>query len=42
MEFLVTMTTQVPEGTSAQEVDDMRAREAANTSRLAAAGKVLR
>lgn len=34
MEFLVTMTTQVPAGTSDAEVDDVRAREAANTSRL--------
>ncbi|NUP47864.1 MAG: muconolactone delta-isomerase [Catenulispora sp.] len=42
MEFLVTMTTRVPTGTSAGEVDDMRAREAANTRVLAAQGKVLR
>jgi muconolactone delta-isomerase len=42
MEYLVTMTTRVPDGTSAQEVDDVRAREAANTAKLAADGKVLR
>jgi muconolactone delta-isomerase len=42
MEFLVTMTTTVPAGTSADEVDDVRAREAANTAKLAAAGTVLR
>jgi muconolactone delta-isomerase len=42
MEYLVTMTTQVPEGTSAQEVDEMRAREAAHTRELAAQGRVLR
>jgi len=42
MEFLVTMTTHVPEGTSAAEVDDVRAREAANTRELAAQGHVLR
>jgi muconolactone delta-isomerase len=42
MEYLVTMTTTVPDGTSAQEVTDMRAREAANTAKLAADGKVLR
>jgi muconolactone delta-isomerase len=42
MEFLVTMTTRVPEGTAASEVDEVRTREAANTRELAAAGKVLR
>ena len=42
MEFLVTMTTHVPEGTPAAEVDDVRAREAANTRELAAQGHVLR
>jgi len=42
MEFLVTMTTQIPEGTSAREVDEMRAREAAHTRELAAQGRVLR
>jgi muconolactone delta-isomerase len=42
MEYLVTMTTRVPEGTSAGEVDEIRAREAAHTRELAAQGKVLR
>lgn len=42
MEYLVTMTTKVPDGTSAQEVDDVRAREAAHTRELAAQGRVLR
>jgi muconolactone delta-isomerase len=42
MEYLVTMSTHVPEGTPAQAVDDVRAREAAHTSELAAQGHVLR
>ena len=42
MEFLVTMTTHVPDGTPAAAVDDVRAREAANTRELAAQGHVLR
>jgi muconolactone delta-isomerase len=42
MEFLVTMTTHVPDGTPAAEVDDVRAREAANTRELATQGHVLR
>jgi muconolactone delta-isomerase len=42
MEFLVTMTTHVPEGAPAQAVDDVRAREAAHTSELAAQGHLLR
>ena len=42
MEFLVTMTTRVPEGTSAREVDQVRAREAAHTRELATQGRVLR
>ncbi|HEX7159698.1 MAG TPA: muconolactone Delta-isomerase family protein [Trebonia sp.] len=42
MEFLVTMTTHVPEGTPAAGVDDVRAREAANTRELAVQGHVLR
>jgi muconolactone delta-isomerase len=42
MEYLVTMTTNVPEGTAPEEVDGVRAREAANTRVLAEAGKVLR
>ncbi|MFF7983200.1 muconolactone Delta-isomerase family protein [Streptomyces sp. NPDC007901] len=42
MEYLVTMTTHVPEGTSPEEVDDVRAREAANSLGLAEAGRLLR
>ncbi|MEU8817240.1 muconolactone Delta-isomerase family protein [Actinoplanes sp. NPDC048796] len=42
MEFLVTMTTRVPAGTTEDEVADMRAREAANTARLAAQGQIRR
>jgi muconolactone delta-isomerase len=42
MEYLVTMTTRVPEGTSAEAVADVRAREAAHTRELAAQGRVLR
>lgn len=42
MEYLVTMTTRVPEGTSEAEVDDVRAREAANSRRLAGQGQLLR
>ena len=42
MEFLVTMTTHVPPGTTPAEVADMRAREAANTRVLAAQGRILR
>ncbi|MGD0702757.1 MAG: muconolactone Delta-isomerase family protein [Trebonia sp.] len=42
MEYLVTMTTHVPDGTSAEAVDDVRAREAAHTRELAAQGYVLR
>jgi muconolactone delta-isomerase len=42
MEYLVTMTTRVPDGTSEHDVDDVRAREAANTRDLAARGRVLR
>jgi len=41
-EYRVTMTTHVPAGTSAAEVDDVRAREAANTRVLAGQGRVLR
>ncbi|GAA0230333.1 muconolactone Delta-isomerase family protein [Actinomadura nitritigenes] len=41
-EYLVEMTTHVPEGTPAHEVADVRAREAANTRELAARGRVLR
>src|SRR5271167_3143379 len=42
MEYLVTMTTHVPDGTPAEAVDDIRAREAAHTRELAAQGHVLR
>lgn len=42
MEYLVTMTTRVPEGTSEHEVEEVRAREAAHTRELAAQGRVLR
>jgi muconolactone delta-isomerase len=42
MEYLVAMTTHVPEGTSSEAVDDMRAREAARTRELAAQEHVLR
>ena len=42
MEYLVTMTTHVPDGTSQATVDDMRAREAAHSSELAAQGHLLR
>jgi muconolactone delta-isomerase len=42
MEFLVTMTTHVPEGTSEAAVEDVRSREAAHTGELAAQGHLLR
>jgi muconolactone delta-isomerase len=42
MEFLVTMTTHVPDGTSTETVDDVRAREAAHSRELAAQGHLLR
>ena len=42
MEYLVTMTTRVPDGTTEQAVDDIRAREAAHSRDLAAAGHLLR
>jgi muconolactone delta-isomerase len=42
MEYLVTMTTHVPDGTTGEAVDDVRAREAAHTRELAAEGHVLR
>ncbi|MFB4307387.1 muconolactone Delta-isomerase family protein [Actinomadura sp. GTD37] len=41
-EYLVTMTTRVPDGTPSHDVDGMRAREAANTRRLAEQGRVAR
>ena len=42
MEFLVTMTTHVPDGTAPETVDDVRAREAAHSRRLAEQGHLLR
>ncbi len=42
MEYLVTMTTNVPPGTAEQEVDDVRSREAARSRELAAQGHLLR
>jgi muconolactone delta-isomerase len=42
MEYLVTMTTHVPAGTSEEDVADVRAREAAHTRELASEGRVLR
>jgi muconolactone delta-isomerase len=42
MEFLLTMTTRVPDGTASETVDSVRAREAAHTRELAAQGHVLR
>jgi muconolactone delta-isomerase len=42
MEYLVTMTTHVPEGTSDAAVDDIRAREAARSRELAAQGHLMR
>ena len=42
MEYLVTMTTQVPDGTSEEEVQEVRGREAARSRKLAAQRKLLR
>jgi muconolactone delta-isomerase len=42
VEYLVTMTTHVPGGTSAETVDDVRAREAARSAELADAGYLVR
>jgi muconolactone delta-isomerase len=42
MEFLVTMTTHVPDGTSERAVAEMREREAARAAELAAEGHLLR
>jgi muconolactone D-isomerase len=42
VEFLVTMTTHVPDGTPAEAVDDIRRREAARARELAAEGHLLR
>jgi muconolactone delta-isomerase len=42
MEYLVSMTTRVPDGTSEQEVEDIRAREALRAHELAEQGHLLR
>ena len=42
MEYLVTMTTSVPDGTPEEAVDDIRNREAARSKELAAQGHLLR
>ena len=42
MEYLVTMTTHVPDGTLQEEVDEIRDREAARSRQLAAQGHLLR
>jgi muconolactone delta-isomerase len=42
MEYLVTMTTHVPDGTSEAAVQDIRTREAARSRELAAQGHLLR
>jgi muconolactone delta-isomerase len=42
MEFLVDMVTTVPKGTSEDEVIEVRAREAANSAKLAEQGHLLR
>ena len=42
MEYLVTMTTHVPEGTPDQAVADIRSREAARSRELAVQGRLLR
>lgn len=42
MEFLVTMTTRVPEGTTDDAVREMREREAARSRELAARGELVR
>jgi muconolactone delta-isomerase len=42
MEYLVTMTTHVPEGTPEETVDEVRTREAAHSHELVAQGHLLR
>src|ERR1700712_3889185 len=42
MEYLVTMTTRVPDGVAEREIDEVRARESAHTHDLARKGRVLR
>jgi muconolactone D-isomerase len=42
MEFLVTMTTHVPDGTWEEDIEDIRVREATRSRELAAEGHLLR
>jgi muconolactone delta-isomerase len=42
MEYLVDMTTRVPDGTAAEAIDDIRSREAAHSRELASQGYLLR
>jgi muconolactone delta-isomerase len=42
MEYLVTMTTHVPEGTPDGDVEDIKSKEAAHSLHLAAQGRLLR
>ncbi len=42
MEFLVDMVTTVPQGTSEDAIAEVRAREAANSKKLAANGSLVR
>jgi muconolactone D-isomerase len=42
MDYLVTMTTHIPDGTSEQAIEDVRAREATRSQELAAQGHLLR
>lgn len=42
MEYLVTMTTNVPDGTPESDIEDTRSREAARSRELAAEGHLLR
>jgi muconolactone delta-isomerase len=42
MEYLVIMTTSVPDGTSEEAIDDIRTREAAHSRELASQGHLLR
>jgi muconolactone delta-isomerase len=42
MEYLVTMTTQVPDGTTEEEVQEVRGREAARSRKLGARRQLLR
>jgi muconolactone delta-isomerase len=42
VEYLVTMTTNVPDGTAQPEIDEVRGREAARSAELAAQRHLLR